>query len=94
MPTLLRGYAVFVPAQLVNFGLVPPSQRFAFIGVVRVGWSASHSVITRSFLEANTSHADTYLSLVNARAERHVVEYQIDKNAIPARMSLVGGASA
>jgi protein Mpv17 len=43
LPTLLRGYAVFVPAQLVNFALVPPHLQFAAVGAVRVLWSASRA---------------------------------------------------
>jgi hypothetical protein len=38
VPTLIQGYYVFVPAQLVNFGLVPPTHRFAFIGGVCLLW--------------------------------------------------------
>ena len=33
--------SVFIPAQIINFGLVPPHLRFVFIGVVSLFWSKS-----------------------------------------------------
>ena len=32
--------AVFAPAQVINFALVPPQFRFVFVGVVSLFWSA------------------------------------------------------
>ncbi|KAH8105767.1 hypothetical protein DFH11DRAFT_644837 [Phellopilus nigrolimitatus] len=39
VPTLLRNWGVFVPAQIVNFALVPTHMRFVFVGVVSLFWN-------------------------------------------------------
>ena len=38
--TVLMNWGVFIPAQLVNFWVVPPHLRFGFVGVVSLFWSA------------------------------------------------------
>ncbi|KAI0039681.1 hypothetical protein FA95DRAFT_993047 [Auriscalpium vulgare] len=45
VPTLVRGWAVFGPAQLVNFAIVPPQFRFLFIGGVSLCWNTYLSAI-------------------------------------------------
>ncbi|KAI0318292.1 hypothetical protein OF83DRAFT_1171226 [Amylostereum chailletii] len=44
-PTLLRNWAVFGPAQLVNFAVVPPQLRFVFIGVISLFWNTYLSAV-------------------------------------------------
>lgn len=39
VPTLLRNWGVFIPAQIINFALVPTHMRFVFVGVVSLFWS-------------------------------------------------------
>ncbi|EJD04619.1 uncharacterized protein FOMMEDRAFT_107423 [Fomitiporia mediterranea MF3/22] len=39
VPTLLRNWGVFVPAQIINFSLVPTHMRFVFVGVVSLFWN-------------------------------------------------------
>lgn len=69
MPTLLKGYLVFVPAQLINFSVIPEHHRFAFVGGVRVLWSKQSRNISVS---CSPQSSDTYLSLVNARVEAQI----------------------
>ncbi|KAI9507731.1 hypothetical protein F5148DRAFT_73861 [Russula earlei] len=45
VPTLMRGWAVYTPAQIVNFGLVPPQFRFVFISIVSLVWNTYLSVV-------------------------------------------------
>ncbi|TFY75678.1 hypothetical protein EWM64_g8335 [Hericium alpestre] len=45
VPTLLRNWGVFVPAQVLNFAVVPPQLRFAFIGVVSLFWNTYLSAV-------------------------------------------------
>ncbi|KAJ7634461.1 hypothetical protein FB45DRAFT_468078 [Roridomyces roridus] len=44
VPTLLRNWAVFVPAQVINFSIVPPHLRFVFVSVVSLFWNTYLSV--------------------------------------------------
>ncbi|KAH9965255.1 hypothetical protein BC827DRAFT_841994 [Russula dissimulans] len=44
-PTLMRGWAVYTPTQIVNFTLVPPQFRFVFVSVVSVAWNTYLSII-------------------------------------------------
>ncbi|KAH8107168.1 hypothetical protein BXZ70DRAFT_916685 [Cristinia sonorae] len=39
VPTLIRNWGVFVPAQIINFALVPNHLRFVFVGVVSLFWN-------------------------------------------------------
>ncbi|KAI0033872.1 hypothetical protein K488DRAFT_77606 [Vararia minispora EC-137] len=43
--TLIANWGVFVPAQLVNFSVVPPQLRFVFIGVVSLFWNTYLSAV-------------------------------------------------
>ncbi|KAH9947341.1 hypothetical protein B0H21DRAFT_789916 [Amylocystis lapponica] len=43
--TLVRNWAVFVPAQAVNFALVPAHMRFAVVGTVSLFWNAYLSAV-------------------------------------------------
>ena len=68
-----RSRAVFAPAQVLNFALVPPQFRFVFVGVVSLFWSASPlppspSVSLCAMLTPR--RADTYLSAVNAQQKQ------------------------
>jgi hypothetical protein len=63
VPTLIQGYYVFVPAQLVNFGLVPPTHRFAFIGGVCLLWGKHDHC-----LSSRPQRIDDYL------IDRHLLE--------------------
>jgi len=45
VPTLLRNWGVFVPAQIINFGLVPVHLRFLFVGVVSLFWNTYLSAV-------------------------------------------------
>ncbi|KAJ6601635.1 hypothetical protein B0H10DRAFT_361420 [Mycena sp. CBHHK59/15] len=44
IPTLLRNWAVFVPAQIINFAFVPPHLRFVVVSVVGLFWNTYLSV--------------------------------------------------
>jgi len=44
-PTLMRGWMVFTPAQLINFAVVPPQFRFVFVGAVSLVWNTYLSVV-------------------------------------------------
>ncbi|ETW78424.1 hypothetical protein HETIRDRAFT_242470, partial [Heterobasidion irregulare TC 32-1] len=47
-PTLMRNWsvpAVFAPAQVLNFALVPPQFRFVFVGVVSLFWNTYLSAV-------------------------------------------------
>jgi hypothetical protein len=70
-----------VPAQLVNFSVVPVAHQFAIIGAVRVGWSA-YLLFPQVWVWKKLMAwlVDTYLSLVNARVEQKVVEQQLQSN--------------
>lgn len=68
-----RSRAVFAPAQVLNFALVPPQFRFVFVGVVSLFWSACPLPLLR--LSMHDAHslpcrADTYLSAVNAQQKQ------------------------
>jgi len=39
VPTLLRNWAVYIPAQAINFAIIPPHLRFVFVGVVSLFWN-------------------------------------------------------
>ncbi|TFK48102.1 hypothetical protein OE88DRAFT_1665201 [Heliocybe sulcata] len=39
VPTLIRNWGVFVPAQALNFAVVPPHMRFVFVSVVSLFWN-------------------------------------------------------
>lgn len=47
-PTLLRSWSVFIPAQTVNFALVPPHLRFVFGSTVALFWNTYLSVANAS----------------------------------------------
>jgi len=44
-PTLMRGWMVYVPTQLINFTLVPPQFRFVFVSAVSLVWNTYLSVV-------------------------------------------------
>ncbi|KAF8258979.1 hypothetical protein EI94DRAFT_1814223 [Lactarius quietus] len=44
-PTLMRGWLVFTPAQIVNFAVVPPHFRFLFVGGVSLVWNTYLSIV-------------------------------------------------
>ncbi|KAF8502587.1 hypothetical protein F5888DRAFT_1800128 [Russula emetica] len=44
-PTLMRGWAVYTPTQIINFALVPPQFRFVFVGVVNLVWNTYLSTV-------------------------------------------------
>lgn len=48
VPTLLRNWAVYIPAQVINFSIVPPHLRFVFVGVVSLFWNTYLSSINAS----------------------------------------------
>ena len=61
VPTLLRNWAVFGPAQLVNFAFVPPQLRFVFISTISLFWSESRLFLLgliRHFALASPSRTD------------------------------------
>jgi len=45
VPTLLRNWAVYIPAQVINFALVPPHLRFVFVSVVSLFWNTYLSAV-------------------------------------------------
>jgi len=45
VPTLVRNWGVFVPAQIVNFALVPPPMRFLAVGTVSLFWNSYLSAV-------------------------------------------------
>ncbi|KAN0131810.1 Mpv17 / PMP22 family domain containing protein [Lactarius tabidus] len=44
-PTLMRGWMVFIPAQIINFAVVPPQLRFVFLSSVSLVWSTYLSFV-------------------------------------------------
>jgi protein Mpv17 len=44
VPTLLRNWGVFIPTQIINFGLVPNHLRFVVVSVVSLFWNTYLSV--------------------------------------------------
>ncbi|KIM76692.1 hypothetical protein PILCRDRAFT_826086 [Piloderma croceum F 1598] len=44
-PTLLRNWAVFLPTQIINFGIVPHQLRFLVVGVVSLFWNTYLSAV-------------------------------------------------
>ncbi|KAH9173057.1 hypothetical protein EDB89DRAFT_1961027 [Lactarius sanguifluus] len=44
-PTLLRGWLVYTPTQLVNFTVVPPQFRFVFVSTVSLFWNTYLSFV-------------------------------------------------
>jgi len=44
-PTLMRGWAVYTPTQIINFALIPPQFRFVFVSVVSLGWNTYLSIV-------------------------------------------------
>ena len=70
-----RSRAVFAPAQVLNFALVPPQFRFVFVGVVSLFWSACPLLLSPSSSVSlcamlTPRRADTYLSAVNAQQKQ------------------------
>ncbi|KAL1746457.1 hypothetical protein HDZ31DRAFT_62128 [Schizophyllum fasciatum] len=51
VPTLIRNWGVFIPAQILNFAIIPPQFRFAYVGVVSLFWNTYLSL-------ANQAQAD------------------------------------
>ncbi|KAI0917809.1 hypothetical protein AcV7_007116 [Taiwanofungus camphoratus] len=45
VPTLLRNWCVFVPAQAINFAFVPPHMRFFAVGIVSLFWNSYLSAV-------------------------------------------------
>ncbi|KAL6305752.1 hypothetical protein BKA93DRAFT_824853 [Sparassis latifolia] len=45
VPTLVRNWGVFVPAQALNFALVPPHLRFVAVGAVSLFWNSYLSAV-------------------------------------------------
>jgi len=45
VPTLFRNWGVFIPAQIINFSLVPHHLRFLFVGVVSLFWNTYLSAV-------------------------------------------------
>lgn len=54
-PTLVRNWGVFVPAQALNFALVPPHMRFVAVGTVSLFWNAYLSAVNASEATAHES---------------------------------------
>ena len=50
LPALLANWKVWVPAQLINFGLMPLHYQVLFANVVGVGWNVYMSMATHSAL--------------------------------------------
>ncbi|KAH9984187.1 hypothetical protein BJV77DRAFT_1062246 [Russula vinacea] len=44
-PTLMRGWAVYTPTQIINFALVPPQFRFVFVSIVNLVWNTYLSIV-------------------------------------------------
>jgi len=44
-PTLMRGWMVFTPAQLINFAVVPPQFRFVFVSAISLVWNTYLSLV-------------------------------------------------
>lgn len=59
VPTIIRNWGVFIPAQIINFSIVPPQLRFAYVGVVSLFWNTYLSVANaeQSKMEAQTQDA-------------------------------------
>ncbi|KZT24302.1 hypothetical protein NEOLEDRAFT_1094514 [Neolentinus lepideus HHB14362 ss-1] len=45
VPTLIRNWGVFVPAQAINFAVIPPHMRFVFVSVVSLFWNTYLSAV-------------------------------------------------
>jgi len=45
VPTLLRNWGVFIPAQIINFSVVPNHLRFLFVSVVSLFWNTYLSAV-------------------------------------------------
>jgi len=44
-PTLLRNWGVFIPAQIINFSIVPHHLRFGVVSVVSLFWNTYLSAV-------------------------------------------------
>lgn len=64
---ILNFRAVYIPAQVINFALVPPHLRFVFVGVVSLFWSKSLPSFLPEGPDFFLTLPDTYLSAVNAK---------------------------
>lgn len=51
VPTLIRNWGVFIPAQAINFTYVPPHLRFLFVGVVSLFWNTYLSSVNAVSVE-------------------------------------------
>ncbi|KAJ7594280.1 hypothetical protein C8J56DRAFT_820797 [Mycena floridula] len=45
LPTIIRNWAVFLPTQIVNFGIVPPRLRFVVVSLVSLAWNTYLSAV-------------------------------------------------
>ncbi|KAH7882591.1 hypothetical protein F5I97DRAFT_277273 [Phlebopus sp. FC_14] len=52
-PTLFRNWGVFIPAQIINFAVVPHHLRFVFVSVVSLFWN--------TYLSAVNARAQTHV---------------------------------
>ncbi|THH04331.1 hypothetical protein EW145_g5604 [Phellinidium pouzarii] len=73
VPTLLRNWGVFIPAQIINFALVPTHMRFVFVGVVSLFWNTY-----LSFANTQAQHAliakDVVFDLEKGEPEKKLME--------------------
>jgi hypothetical protein len=73
-PTVAAGWKLWIPAHVVNFGFVPPSQRVLYVNVVAVShrWSCSAiDILSSMFTLAGTGHLDLHLH--NLHMQMHVL---------------------
>ncbi|KAI5899110.1 uncharacterized protein SCHCODRAFT_02604210 [Schizophyllum commune H4-8] len=57
VPTIIRNWAVFIPAQIINFSIVPPQFRFAYVGVVSLFWNTYLSLANQEQAELEAQAA-------------------------------------
>ncbi|KAL1757852.1 hypothetical protein FB107DRAFT_208455 [Schizophyllum commune] len=56
-PTIIRNWGVFIPAQIINFSIVPPQFRFAYVGVVSLFWNTYLSLANQEQAELEAQAA-------------------------------------
>ncbi|KAI4519375.1 hypothetical protein K525DRAFT_258560 [Schizophyllum commune Loenen D] len=57
VPTIIRNWGVFIPAQIINFSIVPPQFRFAYVGVVSLFWNTYLSLANQEQAELEAQAA-------------------------------------
>lgn len=78
VPTLTRNWLVFVPAQVINFSIVPAHLRFLFVGGVSLFWSTWF--FSSSFFLGPADLPNPYVSICTCLTDRtcwlcrHVLE--------------------